>query len=337
MPATWFAHWNWPTDVNLRARVCGSIDPIEHSEAWAALTAQGTAGVCGSREWVRTAFEQAHPEARPHLIAVSDGDDLVGMMAMALTGDRSGALMVAGAPHNDLIDVLAAPDRADDVAMAVLTALEREWRRGRRVQLDAIDPDGALARNGHRARWLTWTDDVQAPVVELGPDWTGAFNPAWASQWRRRERRLRQAHDVRVEQLSADATAAAIEEFVALRRARLAARGWPLDRPPEDFLLRAVERLAPSERCALMELRIDGHLAASDLYQLAPPTAMLWLRVFDGDWSAMSPGSLLVRAAGELLRAAGYTTLDLGRGDESYKFDLGARPRMLLSARAPAS
>lgn len=320
--------------MSLRASVYTSIEHVEDPTAWAALSARGSARICGSRDWVQSAFERAHPDAQPRLIAVHDDDKLVGMMALALRGDDPGTLTAAGAPHNDLVDVLAAPGRADDVAACVLTVLKRERLGGCHVELEALDPAGALAARAPHAPWLTWDQDVQAPLVELGPDWKRRFNPAWASQWERRERRLRQAHDVRIAKLSGGATVARLAEFVALRRARLTARGWPLDLPPEEVLVDVVQRLAPSGRCALIELRIGEQLVASDLYQLAPPVAMLWLRAFDGDWSSVSPGSLLVRAAGDLLNAEGYTALDLGRGDESYKFDLGARTRMLLSARS---
>lgn len=320
--------------MSLRTRIYSSIDQVADPATWAALTARGTACVCGARGWVQTALEHAPSDVRPHLIAVTDGDELVGLMPLALKDDRSGTLMAAGAPHNDLIDVMAAPGRGDEVAAVVLVALEHERQNGRRVELRAIDPEGALAGNRHGAQWLRWADDVQAPLIDLGPDWTRRFNPAWASQWQKNERRLHRTHGVRVEKLSPDSTVAAMERFVVRRRARLTSRGWPLDQPPEDFLLRAVEQLAPSGRCALFELHVGDHVVASDLYQLARPVAMLWLRAFDSKWASVSPGNLLVRAVGDLLYADGYTTLDLGRGDERYKFDLGARPRMLLSARS---
>jgi CelD/BcsL family acetyltransferase involved in cellulose biosynthesis len=82
-----------------------------------------------------------------------------------------------------------------------------------------------------------------------------------------------------------------------------------------------------------MEMVVDETVVARDLYLVDGSVAMLWLRALDMRWLRHSCGNLLLRASVERLAACGYETLDLGRGDESYKCCFGAERRVLLRAR----
>jgi len=93
-----------------------------------------------------------------------------------------------------------------------------------------------------------------------------------------------------------------------------------------------VSRLAPAGRCALIEIRVDGITAAADLLILDPPVAMSWVCLLEANWRRYSCGNLLLRETAKLLRAESYQLLELGRGDEPYKFEMGASGGTLLRA-----
>ena len=124
-----------------------------------------------------------------------------------------------------------------------------------------------------------------------------------------------------------------LPRFVTLREARRQATRREPDQPPTAFFAAVVRELAPIKACAFMEMLVDGSPVASDLYLLDRPSALMWLRALDPDFQSYPCGHLLLRATAEAFASEGYESLDLGRGDEPYKFVFGAEPRELLRAR----
>ncbi|HEU4701228.1 MAG TPA: GNAT family N-acetyltransferase [Conexibacter sp.] len=298
---------------------------------WSRLAARPPASVSGSKAWLEAAFAAAHPHATPHLLAVDAGPRLVGLLPLALHMHAAApTLRFAGAPHNDLSDVLAAPGWEAGVAATVVRHLTALSERGWAVELENLDPDGVLAAAGPAA--LQWDGHEPAPVIDLTGPWRQAASGQRRRQWGRRRRRLHEGRRVEVRRLDGPAVVEALPEFVAIRAARLRATGRPLDEPPIAFLEAAVRALAPSGRCMMMDLRVDGRCVARDLYVLEHPTALMWLRALDTAWLRYSCGHLLLHATAEALAAEGYERLDLGRGDEPYKFVFGACRRVLLRA-----
>ena len=319
----------------VRVRECGSPEEVGSPQAWDALVARPPASLCCSYTWCAAAFAAAHPDAEPFVLAVDAGERLIGVLPLALHRHASGpVLRFAGAPHNDMTDVMVLPGHEEHVREAIVAALEAAAARGWSVSLEDIDPHGVLA-GGDREGWPgTWSVDDPAPVVALAR-WRSAAAPRRIAAWERALERLRRRHDVRFRCAEADDARRALPDFMRLRRARLAATGRE-ELPPHAFLQEAVERLAGSGGCAIMEMLIDGELAASDVYLAQRPTAMLWVRGLDPRWSRHPCGHLLLRASGEHFRRAGFETLDFGRGDEPYKALFGADRRALLRLDVPA-
>jgi CelD/BcsL family acetyltransferase involved in cellulose biosynthesis len=324
----------------LRTRICtedrgGVVDPA----AWDALTARPPASLCGSRGWAAAAFEAAHPEARPLLVVVERGDLLLGLLSLAVHGREDGERVVrfAGAPHNDMTDLMVLPGSSTDVATAALAALQHLHEEGFSLQLDALDPDGSLAAAGPPARALEWRIDEPAPVVDLKGPWSAAASPRRRKQWERKLRRLTEAHAVEFRMIDGPRMLDELVPFGRLREARRLATGRERDLPPTRFFEAVVRRLCHSGACAFFEMVVDGAPVARDLYLLDPPVAMMWLRALDPVWQQAPCGHLLLRETAGILAAAGYETLDLGRGAETYKFFFGTRERRLLSACAAAN
>jgi CelD/BcsL family acetyltransferase involved in cellulose biosynthesis len=79
-----------------------------------------------------------------------------------------------------------------------------------------------------------------------------------------------------------------------------------------------------------MDMLIDGMPVARDLYLVDSPIALMWLRGLDPAWQSFPCGHLLLCWTARHLRGEGYEVLDMGRGDEPYKFIFGASQRVLL-------
>jgi CelD/BcsL family acetyltransferase involved in cellulose biosynthesis len=317
----------------LRVRECRSPAEVGPPRAWDALRARPPASLTGSRPWVIAAFATAHPEATPWLIAVEARGRLVALLSLALhdcEGDP--VLRFAGAPHNDLTDLMARPGYEDAAADAAVEALRSAAARGWSVRLDDVDPRGALAAADRRARLLTWSPDDPAPTIDLRGPWRSAASSHRRQQWSRALRRLRDRHRVCFRHVDGEDVLGRLPQFIELRAVRLHATGRP-ELPPHDFLECAVHGLAPRGQCAVMELLVDGHLAASDLYLLDQTVAMSWARALNPRWRRFPCGHLLLLAAADRFASAGFEVLDFGRGDEPYKFLFGADRRVLLSGR----
>ncbi|MGN6254377.1 MAG: GNAT family N-acetyltransferase [Solirubrobacterales bacterium] len=323
----------------LRTRICvddrgGPVDPA----AWDALTARPPASLCGSREWAAAAFAAAHSEAKPMLVVVEQGDQLLGLLSLAVHEREDGERVIrfAGAPHNDMTDLMVLPGSSSDVAAAALMALQDLHEEGYSLRLDALDPDGALAAAGPPVQELEWQVDEPAPIVDLKGSWSMGASRRRRKQWERKLRRLTEAHAVEFQMVDGPRMLDELALFGQLREARRLATSREPDLPPVPFFETVVRKLCRSEACAFFEMVVDGVPVARDLYLLDSPVAMMWLRALDPAWQQAPCGHLLLRETAEILAAAGYQALDLGRGAETYKFFFGARERRLLSAHTAA-
>lgn len=320
-----------------QVRVVSRLSEIDERD-WSALTARSPASLSGSREWLAAAFATVSRGLEPYLLAVESNGRLDALLPLALDPSGEGpALRPGGSPHNDLTDVLVAPGR-EAAAATIVAELVALSKRGWSVLLDSLDPDGVLTAATRESGAFSWSEGRASPLIDLGGSWRAAASQRRRQQWDRALRRLRASHRVEFELIEGGEATAALGEFLYVREARLRAKGHPTDRPPVPLVVAAVPRLARLGRCAFAEMRIDGRMVARDLYLLDRGTGFMWLRAFDDEWQRFPCGHLLLRATAERLAAMGYEALDLGRGDEPYKFFFGAANRTLLHAslRPPA-
>jgi CelD/BcsL family acetyltransferase involved in cellulose biosynthesis len=272
----------------------------------------------------------------PFLVTVEAADRLVGLMTLVLD-DRPPCPVVrfAASPFNDLTDLMTLPGHEAEAAEAAIGALRVLAGDGWVVEIEDVDPEGALAGADCDRRPLNWRAGSVAPAIDLS-DAAATVSPRHRRRLDRSARELRGAHRVAFRRRDGPEVVAGLEEFMRLRAARLRALGRNLSDPPVTLLDAAVRRLAPLGGCAFMEMLIDDTVVARDLYLTGDRVVMLWLRALDMAWVRHSCGHLLLRAAAERFAVEGYESLDLGRGAELYKFRFGARHRVLLRARVAA-
>ncbi|HEX5526850.1 MAG TPA: GNAT family N-acetyltransferase [Solirubrobacterales bacterium] len=303
------------------------------ARAWDALTARPPASLIGSRIWVCAAFEAVHPQAQPFLLAIEDDGRLVALLPLALHScNGRGALRFAGSPHNDLTDLMVLPGYEREAAELALTTLGAIARSGTTVQLEELDPEGALSSLGARIRSFTWSDAEAAPRIDLTGDWRMAASQRRRRRWAQELNRLRRDHRVEFRRVEGETMLEEFPGFIRLREARLRATGRSLDLVRWEFRKAVISGLAARRGCAFAEMSIDGQVVACDLYLTQRPVAMLWLRGLDPAWHRYSCGHLLLHATAEALAGDGYDLLDLGRGAEPYKFMFGGDRRVLRMA-----
>jgi CelD/BcsL family acetyltransferase involved in cellulose biosynthesis len=318
-------------------RECSSLSDVGTPDAWGALTARPPASLSGSRAWVAAALSTVDRDATPLLLAVECEDRLVGLLTLAVQEPATNpTIRFVGCPHNDLTDIIALPGHEQASATAAIGVLAALVNRGWSVDLDEVDPAGALVTADRHAHRLPWTASDPAPLIDLTDDWMSTASSQRRRGWDRHLRRLQEQHTVEFRRIVGTQMCEEIPEFLALRAARLQLKGHPLDHPPVPLIEAVIPRLAPGGASAFMEMRIDNETVARDLYLLDPPVAMLWLRALNVDWQRSPCGHLLLRRSAETLASDGYTILDLGRGDEPYKFVFGAKPRILSRASTPS-
>lgn len=165
--------------------------------------------------------------------------------------------------------------------------------------------------------------------------------PGWSRERRRTlrsaRRRLEESGYVTVQRMTDQATlVAALPAFAHLRLTAWAARGrlreLPLmDRHPRfpEFLADAGSHLAAEGRCLLVRLNLDGEPLAQALFFRAPGADLLYMSTYQQQVARHSPSHLLLAEAARMAVAEGIRVIELGRGDEPYKFALGAQARYL--------
>jgi CelD/BcsL family acetyltransferase involved in cellulose biosynthesis len=229
------------------------------------------------------------------------------------------------------------PGQEAPAAAAIIDALCEISGQGWSIELEDLDPAGALAAGDREQGLLQWERSWVAPTLLLDEDHAARVSPRLRRRWDRALQRLSSEYCVEVRFVTGPLMLEDFVEFIRVRDIRLRAKGHNLRDPPPELLEATVQRLAPLQRCAFMELHVGDVVVARDLYLLDGSVAMLWLRALDMGWLRYSCGHLLLRASAARLASEGFDTIDFGRGAEQYKFAFGARERVLLTARVPAA
>jgi CelD/BcsL family acetyltransferase involved in cellulose biosynthesis len=104
-----------------------------------------------------------------------------------------------------------------------------------------------------------------------------------------------------------------------------------MDRHPRfpEFFADAGRGLAASRRCLLVRLDLDGESLAEGLFFRSPGADLLYMSSYQPKAARFGPSHLLLAEAARMAMAEGVRVVELGRGDEPYKFGLGAQPRYL--------
>jgi len=307
---------------------CIQREPAELGPAWSALAAsRQPPSVFLTPEWIAVA--RAHESTEPITLAAGDH----GVAALAREAD--GTLTFAGGQLTDEQDVVASPGHEAMVATSVARwvadqqppRVRLEYVPEGRPTLDAFD--AVLSEAGYR---VTRARQTVSPVLDL----TGSYETYVQSlgkkerhELRRKVRRLETAGAATF-RFAADAERPMVlDRFFALHRLSRGEKAGFMTAEVERFFRDVADTLAPLDRLRLGVLTFDGADVAVLFGFAIGKVIALYNAAYDPGLASLSVGIISHAWAIREAIAGGYTTYDLLRGDEPYKYDLGARDRWL--------
>jgi CelD/BcsL family acetyltransferase involved in cellulose biosynthesis len=251
---------------------------------------------------------------------------------------RTTHLALIGQERSDYNDLLVAQDEAGPALHAL--ALHLAARRNR---FDAV-----VMRNlpDHSPSVEPWLDALRAaglaplkrpsescPRVYMGDTWNetlATLPPTARGKTTKRQRVLVKRHGARVELLEGSSIRPQdVEDFIAMhqfRWIRAGGKGAFADVEFAAFFRDAVLRMAAVGRLTVCFLYIDGRRAAAALGFLHRDEFHYYLNALGdaGEAQRQAPGMALTLWLMEALHSRGIRVYDFLRGEEQYKYDIGA-------------
>jgi CelD/BcsL family acetyltransferase involved in cellulose biosynthesis len=314
---------------------CISRDPRALGREWSELARRRARPVVFlTPQWLAVA--RAHDPREQLTFAV--GDPAVGVIALAR--DDVGAVSFAGGELTDEQDVLAPAGQEELAARALAGWLATN--AGPRVLLEYVPEDvptvsvvaGALRGRGYAVRQERL---VTAPRVQLAPDFetfVQGLTKKERHELRRKIRRLESGREVTFRFATDAERSAVLDRFVALHRLSRGEKATFMTAERERFFRDMADALAAPGWLRLGVLRVDGEDAAV-LYAFAyARTLALYNAAYDPALAPLSVGIVCHAYAIREAIAERLATYDLLRGDEPYKYDLGAEDHWLMRLEA---
>jgi len=298
-----------------------------------------------SIDWQNTLLETASATRRLRLFTVYDLGRLVAVFP--LEARRGKILRSAGRILSDYLDPLIDPDYGARCWPALLRSL-KEFAPGRSIVIDNLRRESIACNDGHLAhlRSAGFDSNVESDGsvarVKLPGSWEEYLAGLDGHDRRELKRQLRKADEKggAVFDVCNDPTVIPSQIDAMLETIRMNGGGKSLKARwlfPRHFAACA-RRLAESGRLAICTLFIENKPAARSI-QL--PTALGfigWNTTFDPSMRQWSPGIVLLAKILQLSIQRGYHVHDMLRGQQDYKYRLGAidHPLQRLTIRPAA-
>jgi CelD/BcsL family acetyltransferase involved in cellulose biosynthesis len=288
--------------------------------------------------WLRTWLAEFGGAVEPLVLTCGDGE-LVGVAPLMRADDR--LTFIGDSSICDFMDVLVDPEHAD-AAYADL------WQQLCAEEWSELELWGLMASSETRARvkefasgagyTLTEDEEAVAPRLALPETWEDYLASLTKKDRHELRRKIRRLFDsganVDFEVLSEQGdVVAAMDDFLDLHtRSRQDKTDFMTD-GMAMFFRRMASALAAEDLIRLFMLRINGKPAAAVLCFNAGSHLYLYNSGYDPEFSGLSVGlvskALCLRWAIE----NGLSGIDFLRGDEPYKYDLGAQDQQIYRLR----
>jgi CelD/BcsL family acetyltransferase involved in cellulose biosynthesis len=163
-------------------------------------------------------------------------------------------------------------------------------------------------------------------VVTLAPEgvdaWLSGRSSNFRGQMRRYRRRLAEAGAEHRATERLDGIDAELDEFERLHRGRRESRGGTGAFPPgaHAMLADVTRQLLPEGRLVLGWIELEDRAIASHLFVGAGRELSYWNGGFDDDYAQLRPSYVGLVDGVAAGIDGGYERLDLGPGDQSYKY-----------------
>lgn len=318
---------------------CTPRAPAELSGAWSQIAEQRSpASIFLTPEWIAVARE--HDRAEAITLAVG-GDAPHGVAALAR--DADGTLRFAGGELTDEQDVVAPAGQERSVAIAVAAWIAAE--RPRQVRLEFVPEDaptletiaGVLGASDYRVERSRLITSPRLPLPGEFETYVQSLGKKERHELRRKIRRLENATRATFTWATDANRAAALDRFFSLHRLSRGEKADFMTPDVERFFRDIADALAPLGRLRLGVLRAHDQDAAVLFAFAYRGTLALYNAAYDPALASLSIGIVSHAWAIREAIAEQFDTYDLLRGDEPYKYDLGATDRWLgkLEASRP--
>lgn len=287
-------------------------------------------------QWHTIWWQHFGPAGSLRLFMVEEGPgEPVGVLPLMAVG--AGVLQfVGGVDVSDYLDIVSRRGREEEVWKALLAALgEGQWRSLDLHCLPADSPTIHLlpaltAAQGLRVRVER---EERCPGLDLPTDWEAylaGLDAKARHELRRKLRRCERTYpDARVRLVTEEGIPGALDTFLVLHRKSSAGKARFMDERMEGFFRVVVSEFAKQGWLQLWTLEAERPLAALLCFDYAG-VVNLYNSGFEPDARAASPGIVLIAHALQEAISRGRRRFDFLRGEEVYKYDLGARPTDLM-------
>ena len=314
---------------------CTARVPSEISQAWSALAARRSpASIFLTPEWIAVA--RAHDPNEQ--ITLTAGDPPYAVAALSRSAD--GTVRFAGGELTDEQDVVASAADCGSGASAVARWIADE--RPARVLLEYVPSDtptldamsDTLSDAGYR---VTRERLITSPRIALAADFESyvqGLGKKERHELRRKLRRFEAAPGASFAWAEERERSAVLDRFFALHRLSKGEKAAFMTEDAESFFRDLADALAACGRLRLGVVRAHGEDAAVLFGFAYGDTLALYNAAYDPAFSSLSLGIATHAYAIRDAIARGFKTYDLLRGDEPYKYDLGAVDRWLWRLEA---
>ncbi|MDA8330284.1 MAG: GNAT family N-acetyltransferase [Candidatus Dormibacteraeota bacterium] len=297
-----------------------------------------------SWDWQWTWWEVFGAEYRPRHLVVREAGSVVGLVPLCEAIDDPGAIVFAGGDNlTDRLGFLALPGKQAAVARATLEWARTQAGGGANLDLHFLPAaSGSLSAlvaqaEAHQLEATLEPEEV-CPGLELAPDFEGYLannlNKKDRHELRRKLRRLEQERPGwRMVSASEIGVPAAMDTFLRLLAASGAHKQAFLTEPVTRFFKLIAQRLEQRGWLRLQILQAGEDALAGIFAFRVDQTWYLYNSGYDPAFAALSPGLLCVAEGIRGAIAEGCTRADLLRGDEGYKYHLGAVDEQLMRLR----
>ncbi|HEY7960759.1 MAG TPA: GNAT family N-acetyltransferase [Solirubrobacteraceae bacterium] len=272
-------------------------------------------------------------------VAVHERGELIGIAPYQAQLGRAGLaqyrILGAGGAHR--LGPLATPGREPEVAAAIARTLAAATPRPSGFLMEGVDraspwPDllrGAWPGPLRPRRSVGYA--MSAPTVALGgldyEQWFASRSSNFRQQMRRKGRQLeaRGGH-IRLAASAAE-QAGDLEAMIRLHHLRWADRGGSGVMTPrvEAALREAAPALLDGQRLRLWTIEVDGEPVCVQLFVAAGGELAYWGGGFDPAWEEFQPAQQAILAAVRDAFQRGEQKVDLGGGDQRYKWRFADR------------
>lgn len=325
-------------------------------DAWERLLSRSNATIFASHPWTLAWWHAFGADKQLYILtATNPSGEVCGIAPLML--DRLGPLRkleIIGTGLGDAGDFLLDPDHAPPVATALFAHLRRLRREWDLIDLDEVPPYSPLSQwlqsgkpLGQHIIRLPRTD---APYVSLPPTWEEYIATLQRKPRQHLEsfaKRVVKEENIEYRCVTSEHEAReAVDRFYALHRARWETKSDDLNAEHMapaflPFLEELCTRAAASNYLRISELFIGSTIISSWISFQVNARLNGYMTGFDPAYSKVRPGKLLHRFVVRQALEEHATELDFGRGDEEYKFEMGAthrhNARFILANNTPRS